>query len=141
MEPVRVESRVEASMPARSSTVTIKARDAVLEVSEPPELGGEPGRVSPTELVLAGLAACEAIMFRMVAKALRLDSRFDIGVRASGVWEAGKGLVELRVTVTVKGLDEKAAHKVWETVKKTCPVYATLARAAERVVDEVHAQP
>ncbi|BES81087.1 OsmC family protein [Pyrodictium abyssi] len=110
---------------------------AAIEVSEPPEYGGEQGKPTPLELFLAGLASCEAFMFRMIASRLGIDRPYRVRIKASGRFRLGHGLEQLEIRVHVSGLDRGTAEKLYRLVKNSCPVYASIKRINPEIREEL----
>jgi uncharacterized OsmC-like protein len=140
IEIPRVEVSAEASGD-RPVAVVSSTRGITVEVSELPEFGGIPGKMTPLELFLAGLASCEVFMFKMVADALGVGKSFRVAVSASGRFKLGEGLVELKLLVRVKGIERGLAEKIWSIVKAQCPIYSTLRRSVESVDEELLVEP
>ena len=111
--------------------VVVEAREAVIEVSEPPTHGGISGNFNPLDLLLASLASCEAFLYARVLEALYGDEATGIVVKAGGRFELEEGLREVRLEITVKGITREQAEKAWNIAKKYCPIYNTLRKAVD----------
>lgn len=110
----------------------ISIRDFKLTVDEPPELGGRNEGPNPVELVLASLATCQEITYRLYADSLGipLDS---VSVKVSGdidlrgffaVDEAARpGFRSIRTEVVLQGPASDAEfQRLRDTVNRHCPV-------------------
>lgn len=115
----------------------VRARDVEYQVTELPEHGGRGDRLTPLEAFLAGLASCEAIMFRMIQSQIAPQYTPTITVEAAGQFEMGKGLKSLSIVYKVKGIPEDEARRIIELVKNSCPVYNTLRKALETVEEHL----
>lgn len=140
IEIPRVEVSAEASGD-RPVAVVSSTRGITVEVSELPEFGGVPGKMTPLELFLSGLASCEVFMFKMVADALGAERSFKVAVSTSGKFELGEGLVDLKMLVRVKGIERGLAEKIWSIVKAQCPIYSTLKKSVKNLDEELLVEP
>lgn len=125
----------------------VEARDHLLELDEPPFLGGTDAGPNPVEAVLAALGACQAITYRVWAALLdiRLDEvRFategDIDLRGFlGLDEATRpGLGRIRHRVVLVGPEpEERYRELARAVDLHCPVLDIAANGVpvERTVD------
>lgn len=139
-EPQRAVATFEASSrQVEGLKSEISIRDFKLTVDEPPELGGRNEGPNPVELVLASLATCQEITYRLYADSLGipLDS---VSVKVSGDidlrgffavdeavrpgFQAIRGEVKLESTA---GPEQLARLK--EAVDRHCPVLDILGRA------------
>ncbi|ALL00922.1 hypothetical protein Pyrde_0872 [Pyrodictium delaneyi] len=129
---------VEAETTPETPTATIHTGNgAVIEASEPPEYGGEAGKPTPLELFLAGLASCEAFMFRMIASRLGINKPYKVRIKVNGRFRLGHGLQQLEIRVHVAGLDRDTAEKLYRLVRNSCPVYASIKRINPEIKEEL----
>jgi putative redox protein len=136
----RVESRQEVGL--RS---VVRIRQFQIPVDEPPTLAGADTAPSPVELVLAALASCQEITYRLYADALgiplrgvavtleaTLDPRGFFGVR-EGV---RPGFQAIRGTVTLHSPAPAAdLQRLRQTVDAHCPVLDLLANPTPVTLD------
>jgi uncharacterized OsmC-like protein len=117
----------------------VQARQFSLTVDEPEELGGTDQGPNPVELVLAALASCQEITYRLYADSLGipLDS---VSVKVSGdldlrgffaVDEAVRpGFRAIRAEVTLDSpASEAELERLKTTVDRFCPVLDILGKA------------
>ncbi|MEB3860812.1 MAG: OsmC family protein [Desulfurococcales archaeon] len=128
--PVEVEAQTTPDMEG-----VARARSLEVTVSEPPEVGGTGRGLTPLELFLLGLAACEVSMFRMIAQRMRVEYG-RVTVRVRGIFEVGVGLREVAIRYVVEDAGP-GVERVIEGVRKMCPVYNTLKRAGVVITEEV----
>lgn len=110
----------------------VSVRDFVVTVDQPVSFGGENSGPKPTELVLAALAACQEVTYRLYADALgiALDRvRVELRGRAdlAGFLDVEKGvrpgLQEVRGTVYLESPAPRAdLERLKEAVERHCPV-------------------
>lgn len=121
-------------------------RQRHLVVDSPPPLGGPNEAWNPLELLLSALASCAVFVCEAAAREAgvplaaaeaRAEGDFDPrGVRARASGGAPGGGVDprlraFRVTLRLRGPDREQAAALAAAFQQRCPVYATLARAAE----------
>lgn len=125
-------------------------RQRHLVVDSPPPLGGPNEAWNPLELLLSALASCAVFVCEAAAREAgvplaaaeaRAEGDFDPrGVRAGGSGGGSGGasgggvdprLRAFRVTLRLRGPDREQAAALAAAFQQRCPVYATLARAAE----------
>lgn len=123
----RVESELVSDFQSR-----VRVRDFTVIVDQSASFGGSNAGPKPTELLLAALAACQEVTYRLYADALgipvrrvrvELHGRADVAGFLDLDDEVRPGLQEVRGTVY---LDSSAAPadlaRLQETVEKHCPV-------------------
>ena len=122
-----VESRLVDGFESR-----VSIRDFVVTVDQPLGFGGSNKGPKPSEYVLAALAACQEVTYRLYADALGIPLR-SVSVKAEGIQdlhgflgvdpEGRPGFQQVNVTVT---LDSPAPAEDLERLKTTvdrhCPV-------------------
>lgn len=116
----------------------VTARQFMISVDEPPELGGADSAPNPMELLLAGLDGCLAVVIRVVAAehgaeatAIRLSSQGALDVRGFLGTAPVKPYfhkVHTRIELTVD-LDDEKFDAFTDTVHNRCPA-GTLIEAA-----------
>jgi uncharacterized OsmC-like protein len=132
-----------ATFSARSSQVAglkseVALRHFRLVIDEPEALAGTDEGPNPAEIVLAGLAACQEITYRLYADALgipltgisvQLDG--DIDLRGFFAVEPAvrPGFRAIRGTVTLDSpADDSALAELKATVDRYCPILDVLSR-------------
>jgi uncharacterized OsmC-like protein len=109
-----------------------RLRDFELDVDEPPALGGEDRGPNPVELILAALATCQEITYRLYADSLgiplddvsvTLVGRLDL----RGLFNAGEdirpGFQEITGTVSIdSSAGPEALARLKSLVDAHCPV-------------------
>jgi len=129
--------RVNASYRAGDSLVRVNARGVVVEVGELPEHGGRGDRITPLEAFLAGLASCEAFMFRHIAGTMGVEGDYSVEVGVRGDFKFGEGLVHVDLELKVRGLDRDTVEKVFELVKNYCPVYNSIRKTGSVIHEKI----
>lgn len=129
----------------KQMVVEAQARQHVIKIDEPKELGGTDVGMNPVELVLASLGACQTIAAQVYAKKfevaydelyvevegdLDLDGFLDKG-------DVRPGFTEIRYTVhlTTNEPQEKV-HRFLAFVETHCPVGDTLTKGVRLVANE-----
>jgi uncharacterized OsmC-like protein len=114
-----------------------RTRRFVIQVDDPPAMGGVDAAPSPLDALLAGLAGCvtsgiaaNAALFGVPLDALGIEMEADIDVR--GVLGHDKavpnGVTDIRYTVTIQSpASEDKVRKCKETIDRKSPVRNTLA--------------
>lgn len=109
-----------------------RVRDFTVTVDQPRAFGGEDSAPKPTEYVLAALAACQEVTYRLYADALEIPID-DVRVSITG-WSdphgflglddaARPGLQEVKGTVFLTSSAEpEAIARLQEAVERHCPV-------------------
>ena len=121
--------RVEALLDPRYPYIRVKARSVEYEVDELPEFGGRGDRLTPLEAFTAGLASCEALMFKYILGQLGVSAeKLELKVEVYSEFEIGEGLKTVKVKYIVRGLDRETAAKVVKYVEAYCPIYRTLSK-------------
>jgi uncharacterized OsmC-like protein len=132
----------------------VAVRDFRFRVDEPPGIGGSDLAPSPVEYVLAALAACQEVTYRLYADALGIPLA-GVSVTVEGTIDrrgffavddsVRPGFGEIRATVR---LDSPAApedlQRLKETVDRHCPVLDVLAHATPVITtfdDEADSAP
>ena len=142
MREIRIPTiTVKATTGPQDPYTSIKARDVEYEITELPEHGGKGDRLTPLEAFLAGLASCEAIMFRMIQSQIAPDHKPRVEVEARGEFEMGKGITRLQITYRVEGMPPEEARRIIELVKSSCPVYNTLKKALSEIEEKIEVSP
>lgn len=116
----------------------VNARQFRIQVDEPPTLGGTDKGANPVEYVLAALATCQEITYRLYADALgiplkgvavKLEGNLDLRGFLGVDGETRPGFTDIRGTVT---LDSPASpeqlRQLKETVDRHCPVLDILSQ-------------
>lgn len=108
------------------------ARRHVLEVDEPPTLGGADTAINPVEAYLGALLSCQVVTYRFYADKLgltidelKLSAEGDLDVRGFfGLDDTVRpGFTAVRVTVDITGPDgEERYRELTDTVDAHCPV-------------------
>lgn len=109
-----------------------KARQFSLDIDEPPELGGTDKGPNPAELVLAALASCQEITYRLYADSLEIPLD-GVSVKLKGTLDlrgfldvdpsVRSGFLNLEGTVTLDSpASEEDLARLQETVNRHCPV-------------------
>ena len=105
---------------------TVRARDHVIEVDEPPTAGGTDRGMMPTEVFCAALASCFALAVGYVARKRDLEAP---GLEV--VVEAERAGTELRygriVVTTTAALAPEVLATLVERARRVCWVSNTLA--------------
>jgi uncharacterized OsmC-like protein len=117
----------------------IRVRDFNLIVDEPPELGGSNEGPNPVELILASLATCQEITYRLYADSLgipldRVSVKVsgDIDLRGFFAVDDGvrPGFESIRTEVTLEGpASESEFQRLRDSVDRHCPVLDILQNA------------
>jgi len=130
---------VESSSTSNKATALLlnKASSTSIEVSELPQFGGVYGKPTPLELFLGGIASCKTFMFRMIASMLNVSKNYSITVKMNGKFRIGVGLEKLYVEVTINGLDETLAEKIYTLVKSNCPLYTTIQKLGVEITEKL----
>jgi uncharacterized OsmC-like protein len=140
-----VESRQAAGL--RSE---VCARDFKLTVDEPEALGGTDQGPNPVELVLAALASCQEITYRLYADSLEIPLN-GVSVKVTGdldlrgffaVDEAvrpGFGAIQAEVTLDSPATEAELAH-LKEVVDRHCPVLDILSAPTPVAISLVQRQ-
>lgn len=118
-----------------------QTRKHTVVVDEPPSIGGTGAGASPVEVVLAGLAACQAITYRVWAARLgialervRVAVEGDTDLRGFfGVGEGARaGFSHVRIDVALEGPEPRARYEeLAEVVDRHCPVLDMLTKPAD----------
>lgn len=111
--------------------VVAKARQFEILIDEPKQMGGSDQGMTPMEVMLASLGACQAIVTKMYAKAKGLkidDVHIDIegDIDMDGVMhksDVRPGFQEIRYTVHFTSDEPQEKLEAFaDFVEKTCPV-------------------
>lgn len=129
----------------------IKIRQFNLTVDEPEALGGQDAGPNPVELILASLATCQEITYRLYADALGipLDS---VSVTVTGALDlrgffavddtVRPGFTEIKTEVTLDSpAPEAEVARLKATVDRHCPVLDILRNATPVSLDVVSQAP
>ncbi len=110
----------------------VEVRQFNLAVDEPEELGGEDTAPNPVELLLASLASCQEITYRLYADALGIPLtgvavRIEGDLDLRGFFAAGDGVrpgtQSIRAAVRLDSpAPESDLARLKETVDRHCPV-------------------
>ncbi|BEP18334.1 OsmC family protein [Pyrofollis japonicus] len=113
--------------------VEARARNHVMMLDEPRELGGTDEGPSPLEALLGALAACITMVTRLHATRRGIEvglveARAEADVDPRGfVGKAKPGLQNIRLTIRVQGKAPKEVlEKLVREAEKCCPVADTL---------------
>jgi uncharacterized OsmC-like protein len=115
--------------------VAVKAGKHTLTVDEPKFAGGGDAGASPVNLVLAALAACEAIMYRCFSErleipfeSLRVEVEGDIDLRGGlACADVSAGFTDVRVIIHLEGPESAERYEeLHRVVGSNCPVLDTL---------------
>lgn len=110
----------------------VKVRDFEVVVDQPEQFGGSDQGPRPSEYVLAALAACHEVTYRLYADALDIPLD-EISVSVTGVSDARgflspdhtirPGFQEIHGVITVVStVSEAQIRRLQEMVNKQCPV-------------------
>ena len=134
--PIHVKVRSENQGGFRSC---VKIRDFTLTIDQPKGFGGTNTGPKPSEVLLAALAACQEITWRLYADALgvplvsvavELDGLQDLRGFLGLSTEVKPGYDELRYTVHIKGNGSpEQFEKIHRAVMATSPNYFNLRNA------------
>lgn len=119
--------------------IECSARNHVIVMDEPKELGGEDNGMNPVEALLCSLGACQCIVAKCFAKAKRIDLQ-DFWIELEGDLDPdgfqGKnrdvkiGFQSIRSKIHVKSTSpKKDIERFIEFIEKTCPVCDSLKNA------------
>ncbi len=109
---------------------------APINVRVKPETTADEGDVTPLNMLASGLAACEALMFSMIASKMGVTpQRLSVAVEAE--FRIGYGMTRARIEYRIAGMSIDTAERIAGMVKEYCPVYRTLERAGVELEDEV----
>lgn len=139
-EPEKARARFEAvSRQTGGLRSEVQTRQFLLTVDEPPALGGGDAGPNPVELILAALASCQEITYRLHADALGIPLegvstkvRGDLDLRglfaaAEGVRPGFQGLtVEVSL---VSSASDAELQRLRDVVERHCPVLDLLKNA------------
>jgi uncharacterized OsmC-like protein len=113
-----------------------QTRKHALVVDEPPSIGGTGEGPNPIEVVLAGLAACQAITYQVWAVRLglaldrvRVQAQGDVDLRGFFGVVAGvrAGFTAVRIEVALEGPEpDERYRELAEEVDRHCPVFDML---------------
>jgi uncharacterized OsmC-like protein len=114
----------------------VSVRQFTLDVDEPPELGGSDRAPNPVEYVLAALATCQEITYRLYADALGIPLE-GVSVKISGTLDlrgffaaddsVRPGYRDIAATVTLDSPAEAAElRRLKAAVDRHCPVLDVL---------------
>lgn len=116
----------------------VTARQFLIPVDEPPELGGADSAPNPMELILAALDGCLAVVIRVVAaeydteaKAIHLSTQGSLDVRGflgTAAVQPYFHSVHTRIELAID-LDDEKFDAFTDAVHKRCPA-GTLIEAA-----------
>jgi uncharacterized OsmC-like protein len=112
--------------------VQLSSRDHVIEVDEPPVLGGGDAHANPVEYALASLASCQAITYRFWASKLGIQLE-GLEVKAEGDLDlhgffglddgVRPGFTSIRIDVTPHGPETPERYQeLAAAVDEHCPV-------------------
>lgn len=126
--------------------VETEARGHKLTIDEPKNLGGSDKGMSPVEVVLAGLGACQSIVARIYAEQFKINlEEFSVDVEGDldldgflGKSDVRPGFSKIRYTYTIQtDASEESVKAFIEHVEKNCPVGDSLANAVELLPGEI----
>jgi putative redox protein len=119
----------------------VRARNFTLVLDEPEALGGSDSGPTPAELVLASLAACQQMTYRLQAERLgirieglevKVSGEIDLAGYLEGARDAKPGFRSIRVEVAVESpQDDVALMRLKEEVDRLCPVLSVIRGATE----------
>ena len=117
----------------------VSTRDFYLDVDEPPALGGTDKGPNPVELVLAALASCQEITYRLYADrlgvpldgvAVHLEGDIDLRGFTAASETVRPGFQEIRGSVELDSpATEAELQQLKDTVDRFCPVLDIIGRA------------
>lgn len=126
--------------------VETEARGHKLIIDEPENLGGSDKGMSPVEVVLAGLGACQSIVARIYAEKFKINlDEFNVDVEGDldldgflGKSDVRPGFSTIRYTYTIEtdASKENVAAFI-NHVEKNCPVGDSLANKVELLPGEI----
>lgn len=128
-------------------TVNVRTPDApALVTAAPPEFGGPPGRWSPESLLVAAVADCFLLSFRVVARAANLAWE-SLEVDAEGVLDRQDNMTRFTAFIVrprlkvAAGTDEGAALAALFRAKKLCLITNSMAAPCEVQAQVLVAEP
>jgi uncharacterized OsmC-like protein len=116
--------------------VVVQARDFCVILDEPPALGGTDAGMSPVELVLSALGACQSIVaksysekFEVELDGFRVELEGDLDTDGfMNKSDVRRGYSEIRYTFYIKtSSPKKNVEALIDFLEKTCPVGDTIA--------------
>lgn len=131
---------------AGRALLTVRGQHFV--VDSPGALEGPNEAPNPAELVLCALASCCVFLCERVAQEQSMPLRGVVATAAGDFDPRGvcgdpvdPSFQSFRVRLAIDGLDESQCESLVQAIKRRCPVYTTLARAAavEIVVSQLGA--
>ena len=110
----------------------IKARNFEIVIDQPENMGSTNRGPRPSEILLAALAACHEVTYRLYADAMDIDLK-DIAVSVTGVSDARgffnveegipAGFSEIYGDIKIEsGASDEEIERLRETVNRHCPV-------------------
>ncbi|MEP6755907.1 MAG: OsmC family protein [Chthonomonadales bacterium] len=111
--------------------------------SLPPELGGEPGRTNPEQLLLASVAACYSLTLSVLAERKRLPFvKVEVNAEGAVIVQPGGTLkytsIKLTPTITMDNADETQLKSMEDFAHKAelyCPISGALRGNVEVTVE------
>lgn len=126
--------------------VDVQARNFHLTIDEPPALGGTDAGMSPVELVLGALGACQSIVAKSYAKkfevkldGFRVELEGDLDTDGfMNKSDVRRGYSDIRYTFHIKTSSPKEnVEALVEFLEKTCPVGDTIANPVNITREEI----
>jgi uncharacterized OsmC-like protein len=133
---IRTRHRWDEGFAVDGSAEAVTPRTFTLRTDWPPDAGGDDSGPTPGELVLAALGACVASTYATKAASAGVDiDELEVTLAAPvdfrGLLEVAPvrpGLAGVRATIAVRSeADDVALEALAEAVRRTSPVYDTLA--------------
>jgi len=139
-EPEKARARFEAvSRQTGGLRSEVQTRQFLLTVDEPPALGGGDAGPNPVELILAALASCQEITYRLHADALgiplegvsvKVSGELDLRGLFAAADDVRPGFQGLAVEVSlVSSASDAELERLREVVERHCPVLDLLQNA------------
>lgn len=117
-----------------------KIRDFILEIDEPPSLGGTDKGPNPVELILAALGTCQEIVYSAYAAVLGIELK-SVKVKVEGkldprglfnVADVSPGFLKIQYETEIESPAAPSRIKgLVDAVESHCPVLDTLLRPIE----------
>jgi len=127
------EELMRASASAEAMAGEVKVRVGTTEITV---TGEEPP--TPLDLLSASLASCEAYILNTILSTLGYEPD-SVSVECQAYFKGLSGVTKIKIKVTVTGVSEEDAKRLWELSKMQCPIYATLEKLGILIEEEVEA--
>lgn len=129
--------KVSASSTDIEGRSTVSARNHHFVIDAPPPLGGPNEAINPIEILLSSLGSCGVLVAERVAEELNIPLtesstlvEADLDPRGVKGEDINPRIQVFRVKLSMTGPTEQQAEQLVEAIRKRCPIYTTLERAA-----------